>query len=152
MICLNLVQAGFGESAFIGIGGDPILGTTTRDAVQAFDADERTDAVVVVGEIGGAMEEDAAEYARDMRKPVVAFIAGGASPPGKKMGHAGAIVMGDKGTYASKRKAFEAAGVEVLDTPSGVGPAVRAALGAPDLSGSRTIDAVGEERDEMCAQ
>ena len=93
------------------------------------DADERTEAIVVVGEIGGTMEEDAAEYVRDMRKPVVAFIAGGASPPGKKMGHAGAIVMGGKGSWASKRKALEAAGVEVLDTPSGVGPAVRAALG-----------------------
>ena len=129
LVCLNLVQAGFGESAFIGIGGDPIIGTTTRDAVAALDADERTDAIVAVGEIGGAMEEEAAEYIRGIGKPVVAFIAGGASPPGKKMGHAGAIVMGDKGSYASKRRALEAAGVEVLDTPSGVGAAVRAALG-----------------------
>ena len=129
LICLNLVQAGFGESAFIGIGGDPVIGTTTRDAVEALDADERTEAVVVVGEIGGAMEEDAAEYVKGMSKPVVAYVAGGASPPGKKMGHAGAIVMGDKGTYASKRKALEAAGVEVLDTPSDVGRALRDALG-----------------------
>ena len=82
-----------------------------------------------VGEIGGAMEEDAAEYAQGMSKPVVAFIAGSASPAGKKMGHAGAIVMGDRGTYASKRTALEAAGVTVLDTPSWVGPALRAALG-----------------------
>ena len=134
LICLNLVQAGFGESAFIGIGGDPVLGTTTLDAVRSLDADERTEAVVVVGEIGGQMEEDAAEYVQDMRKPVVAFVAGGASPPGKKMGHAGAIVMGDKGTYASKRKALEAAGVEVLDTPSDVGRALRAALGDPSPS------------------
>ena len=129
LICLNLVQAGFGESAFIGIGGDPIVGTTTRDAVRSLDAHERTEAVVIVGEIGGTMEEDAAEYAQGMRKPVVAFVAGGASPPGKKMGHAGAIVMGDRGTYASKRKALEAAGVEVLDTPSDVGRALGAALG-----------------------
>ena len=129
LICLNLVQAGFGQSAFIGIGGDPIVGTTTRDALELLDADERTDAVVIIGEIGGTMEEDAAEHARAMSKPVVAFIAGAASPPGKKMGHAGAIVMGDKGTYASKRKALEAAGVAVLDTPSGVGPALRAKLG-----------------------
>jgi len=129
LICLNLVQAGFGESAFIGIGGDPIIGTTTRDAVEALDADDRTDALVVVGEIGGAMEEEAAEYIREMTKPVVAFIAGGASPPGRRMGHAGAIVMGDRGSHASKRRALEAAGVEVLDTPSGVGPAIRAALG-----------------------
>ncbi len=129
LICLNLVQAGFGQSSFIGIGGDPIVGTTTRDALEVLDADERTDAVVVIGEIGGTMEEDAAEYARSISKPVVAFIAGAAAPPGKKMGHAGAIVMGDKGTYASKRKALEAAGVDVLDTPSGVGRALRAKLG-----------------------
>jgi len=124
LICLNLVQAGFGESAFIGIGGDPVIGTTTRDALEALDADARTDAVVMVGEIGGAMEEDAAAYAATMSKPVAAFIAGRASPPGKKMGHAGAIVMGDRGTYASKRSALEAAGVNVLDTPSHVGAAV----------------------------
>ena len=129
LICLNLVQAGFGQSAFIGIGGDPIVGTTTRDALELLDADAGTDAFVIVGEIGGAMEEDAADYARTMSKPVVAFIAGRAAPPGKKMGHAGAIVMGDKGTYASKRAALEAAGALVLDTPSGVGPALRAALG-----------------------
>ena len=129
LICLNLVQAGFGQSAFIGIGGDPIVGTTTRDALDVLDADEHTDAVVVIGEIGGTMEEDAAEYAQGMAKPVVAFIAGAAAPPGKKMGHAGAIVMGDKGTYPSKRKAFEAAGVEVLDTPSGIGRALQARLG-----------------------
>ena len=129
LVCLNLVQAGFGQSAFIGIGGDPIVGSTTRDALGMLDADERTDAVVVVGEIGGTMEEDAAEFARGMSKPVVAFIAGAASPPGKKMGHAGAIVMGDKGTYASKRKALEAAGVAVLATPSEVGRALHAALG-----------------------
>ena len=129
LICLNLVQAGFGQSAFIGIGGDAIVGTTTRDALEQLDAHAGTDAVVIVGEIGGAMEEDAADYARAMSKPVVAFVAGAASPPGKKMGHAGAIVMGGKGTHASKRAALEAAGVAVLDTPSAVGPALRAALG-----------------------
>ena len=95
-----------------------------RDAREALDTDARTRAVVMVGEIGGAMEEDAAEYAAGMSKPVVAFIAGRASPPGKKMGHAGAIVMGDQGTYASKRDALEQAGVRVLDTPSDVGSAI----------------------------
>ena len=125
LICLNLVQAGFGESAFIGIGGDPIIGTSTRDALQCLDQDGRTEAVVLVGEIGGSMEEQAAEYAHSMQKPVLAFIAGASSPPGKKMGHAGAIVMGDKGTYTSKRQALERAGVEVLDTPSAVGVALR---------------------------
>ena len=129
LVCLNLAQAGLGQSAFIGIGGDPIIGTTTRDALQTLDADEGTDAVVVVGEIGGTMEEDAAEYAQGMAKPVVAFIAGAASPPGKKMGHAGAIVTGARGTYASKRSTLEAAGVEVLDTPSEVGRALQATLG-----------------------
>ncbi len=125
LMCLNIVQAGFGQSAFSGIGGDPIIGTTTRDALEALDADDRTEAVVMVGEIGGSMEEHAAEYAATMKKPVVAaFIAGGSSPPGKKMGHAGAIVMGDKGTYKSKKTALEAAGVEVLATPSAIGPAL----------------------------
>ena len=128
LVCLDLVRAGLGQSAFIGIGGDPIVGTTTRDALRTLDADERSDAVVVIGEIGGTMEEDAADYARGMSKPVVAFIAGRAAPLGKKMGHAGAIVTGGKGTHASKRAALEAAGVEVLDTPSGVARALRARL------------------------
>jgi succinyl-CoA synthetase alpha subunit len=128
LFCLNIVQAGYGESAFLGIGGDPIIGTTTREALVALDRFPGTDAVVVVGEIGGSMEEEAAEYARTMTKPVVAFIAGGASPAGKKMGHAGAIVTGGKGSYASKRSALEAARVTVIDTPSDVGPALKARL------------------------
>ena len=128
LLCLNLVRAGFGQSAFIGIGGDPVSGTTMREALERLDADERTDAVVLVGEIGGAKEEEAAAYAAGMAKPVVAFIAGRASPPGKKMGHAGAIVMGDQGTHASKKATLEAAGVVVLDMPSEVGPALSDAL------------------------
>jgi succinyl-CoA synthetase alpha subunit len=130
LFCLNVVQAGYGESAFLGIGGDPVIGTTTREALAALDAFPGTEAIVMVGEIGGTMEEEAAEYAKTMTKPVVAFIAGGAAPEGKKMGHAGAIVMGEKGSYASKRKALEAAGVAVLDTPSDVGPALNARLGS----------------------
>jgi succinyl-CoA synthetase alpha subunit len=129
LICLNLVRAGYGQSAFIGIGGDPMLGTTTRDALEALDGDERTRAIVMVGEIGGTLEEDAADYAVTMKKPIVAFIAGAASPPGKRMGHAGAIVIGDRGSYASKRKALEKAGVVVLDTPTGVGAALAAKIG-----------------------
>ena len=117
LICLNLTRAGIGQSAFIGIGGDPMLGTTTRDALAALDKDGRTEAVVLVGEIGGAMEESAAEYAAAMAKPVVAFIAGRASPPGKKMGHAGAIVTGAAGSYAGKRQALHRAGVVVAETP-----------------------------------
>jgi succinyl-CoA synthetase alpha subunit len=125
LVCLNLVQAGLGISAFIGIGGDPVIGTTTRDALMVLDADERTGAVALVGEIGGSMEEEAADYARTMKKPIAAFIAGGAAPAGKRMGHAGAIVMGDKGTYAGKKAALEAAGVTVCPTPSGIAEALR---------------------------
>lgn len=127
LMCQNIVSAGYGISAFLGIGGDPIIGTTTRDAIEALDAFEGTEAIVMVGEIGGAMEEEAAEYVATMDKPVVAFIAGGAAPPGKKMGHAGAIVIGDRGTHASKKTALEKAGGNVLDTPSHVGDALREA-------------------------
>jgi succinyl-CoA synthetase alpha subunit len=128
LVALNLTRAGIGQSAFIGIGGDPMIGTTTRDALEALDADPRTTGVVLVGEIGGAMEEKAAEYATGMAKPVVAFIAGRASPPGKKMGHAGAIVTGNAGSYASKRKALEEAGVVVVDTPRQIPEALKARL------------------------
>jgi len=124
LVCLELTQSGLGQSAFIGIGGDPMLGTTTHDALVALDHDPQTEAVVIVGEIGGTMEEDAADYARTMRKPVAAFIAGAASPPGKKMGHAGAIVTGNRGGYASKRRALEAAGVIVADTPAQIAHAL----------------------------
>ena len=131
LICLQLTRAGIGQSAFIGIGGDPMLGTTTRDALEALEEDRGTDAVVIVGEIGGVMEEAAAAYAKRMKKPAVAFIAGAAAPPNKKMGHAGAIVTGDAGSYAGKRKALEAGGVVVVDTPAQIGAAVAAQLKAP---------------------
>ncbi|MCH7832252.1 MAG: succinyl-CoA synthetase subunit alpha, partial [Proteobacteria bacterium] len=130
LMCQNVVSAGFGLSAFIGIGGDPIIGTTTGDALEALDDFEGTEAVVIVGEIGGAMEEEAAEYAATMSKPVIAFIAGGAAPAGRKMGHAGAIVIGDRGTYQSKKKALEEAGATVLSTPSDVGEALKEGLAA----------------------
>jgi len=129
LMCQNIVSAGFGQTAFVGIGGDPVIGTTSRDALVALDRFPGTRAVVMVGEIGGTMEEEAADYARTMDKPVIAFIAGGASPTGKKMGHAGAIVIGDKGTYASKKTALEAAGVNVLSTPVDVGDALKEAFG-----------------------
>ena len=95
-----------------------MIGTTTRDALECLDQDDRTDAIAMVGEIGGKMEEAAAEYAKGMKKPVVAFIAGAASPPGKKMGHAGAIVMGATGSYEGKKAALEAGGISVTPTPS----------------------------------
>jgi len=118
LVCLNLAQQGLGQSAFYGVGGDPMIGTTTREALEFLDADSRTRGVVICGEIGGAAEEEAADYALAMTKPVAAFVAGRASPPGKKMGHAGAIVSGGKGDYESKRRALEAAGVAVADLPS----------------------------------
>ncbi len=118
LVALNLTQEGEGQSVFYGVGGDPMIGTTSREALEMLDADPRTEAVVLCGEIGGSAEEEAAEYARTMDKPVVAFIAGRASPPGRKMGHAGAIVSGGSGGYDAKRRALEAAGVEVADLPS----------------------------------
>ncbi|MFF5992387.1 succinate--CoA ligase subunit alpha [Prauserella flavalba] len=127
LVALNLVSAGYGQSAFIGIGGDPILGTTTLDAVRELDEDERTEAVVLVGEIGGSMEEDAAEYIATMRKPVVAFIAGRSAPPDRRMGHAGAIVSAGKGSGTSKVDALTSAGATVVDLPSGIGDALLAA-------------------------
>jgi succinyl-CoA synthetase alpha subunit len=130
LACLEILRAGLGISAFIGIGGDPILGTTTRDALTLLDRDPRTAAVALIGEIGGTMEEEAAEYAAGMAKPVAAFIAGAAAPPGRKMGHAGAIVSGRRGSYAAKREALEAAGVEVLATPTAIGQALRQRLPA----------------------
>ena len=134
LVCLNLTRAGLGQSAFIGIGGDPMVGTSMRDALEALDRDPGTDAAVIVGEIGGSMEEAAADYAKGMRKPVVAFIAGRAAPPGKKMGHAGAIVTGNRGSYASKRNALESAGVAVADAPSEIPQAVARRLATAGLA------------------
>ena len=114
-----------------------MLGTTTREALEALDRDAKTEAVVIVGEIGGTMEEEAAEYAKTMRKPAAAFIAGAASPPGKKMGHAGAIVTGNRGSYASKRKALEAAGVLVADTPAQIGHLISTKCRIPVTASTR---------------
>jgi len=120
LINLNLVSAGFGQSAFLGLGGDPIVGTTFRDALEWFESDPGTDAIVLLGEVGGSMEEAAAEFIPSMTKPVVAFIAGQNAPEGKKMGHAGAMVSGGKGTAASKMQALAAAGAHVATVPSDV--------------------------------
>lgn len=141
LMALNLVTAGYGQSAFIGIGGDPILGTTTTDAVRALDEDPRTDAIVVVGEIGGAMEEDAAEYITGMAKPVVAFIAGRSAPPDRRMGHAGAIVTGDRGSGRSKVDALTAAGAVVIDVPSRVADALRELGVVPDDHAAQPVPA-----------
>ncbi|TWP34986.1 succinate--CoA ligase subunit alpha [Leekyejoonella antrihumi] len=121
LVCLNLVADGYGQSAFIGIGGDPILGTTTLDALRTLDQDPQTEAVVLVGEIGGVMEEEAADYVAEMSKPVVAFIAGRSAPPNTRMGHAGAIITGTRGSGESKASALTAAGAHVVDLPSQIG-------------------------------
>jgi succinyl-CoA synthetase alpha subunit len=129
LICLDMVRAGLGQSAFIGLGGDPIVGTTTAEALRIFDEDRTTSAVVIVGELGGTMEEEAAEYASGSgmaaRKPIVAFIAGRTAPPGRRMGHAGAIVTGSRGSGESKVNALRDAGVRVLETPSDVGNSLK---------------------------
>lgn len=124
-----LGDAGLGCSTTVGIGGDPVIGTTFADVLPLFEADEGTDAVVVIGEIGGADEEAAAEYiAQHMKKPVVAFISGRSAPVGKRMGHAGAIIMGNVGTPESKLAAFAAAKVPVADTMPQIIELVRQAL------------------------
>jgi len=111
--------ADFGFSTCVGIGGDPIIGTTHIDALAAFEADPGTDAIVMIGEIGGDAEERAAAYIREhVSKPVVGYVAGFTAPEGKTMGHAGAIVSGSSGTAAAKKEALEAAGVRVGRTPS----------------------------------
>jgi len=125
----QLTALGLGQSTAIGIGGDPIIGTTHTDALKLFQADDETDAIVMIGEIGGTAEEDAAGYARDnVKKPIVAFIAGQTAPPGRRMGHAGAIISGGKGTAAEKMKALESAGIRVVKSPADIGRAVQESL------------------------
>lgn len=116
LACANLVRAGFGIAAFIDIGGDPIVGTTTSDALRILGQDERTKAIALIGEIGGTMEEDAADHARTMTKPIAALIAGSALPPDRKPGHAGAIALDHRGSFDAKKQALEQAGVAVLPT------------------------------------
>jgi len=128
-VVYHLTNAGIGQSTCIGIGGDPIIGTRFLDVLEMFERDRQTEAVVLIGEIGGSDEEVAAEYIqRQMTKPVVAFIAGRTAPPGKRMGHAGAIIAGGSGTAAEKIAAFRAAGVEVADTPREVAALIQSEL------------------------
>jgi succinyl-CoA synthetase alpha subunit len=122
-------QLGLGQTSCVGLGGDPIVGTSFVDLLRWFEADSDTESVLMIGEIGGTAEEEAAAFIRQhVRKPVAAFIAGRTAPPGRRMGHAGAIVSGGKGTAAEKIAALQAAGIEVADSPADMGAAVQRAI------------------------
>lgn len=127
-IVFNLSNAGIGQSTVVGLGGDRVVGLSFTDVLELFEADPNTAAVVLVGEIGGNAEEVAAQYIKGMTKPVVAFLAGKSAPPGKRMGHAGAIIERGKGTFASKVEALAAAGAKVADLPWEVPQLIKDAL------------------------
>ena len=134
----QLTLRGIGQSTAIGIGGDPIIGTNFVDAVRLFHEDPETEAIVLIGEIGGNAEENAAEFiAKNVKKPVVAFIAGQTAPPGRRMGHAGAIISGGHGTAAEKIRALEAAGIRVAKSPADIGETVAQAMGQETAIGNK---------------
>ena len=126
----QLTQRGIGQSTAIGIGGDPIVGTTHLDALKLLNEDPETEAIILIGEIGGTAEETAAEYVKaHVKKPVVGFIAGQTAPPGRRMGHAGAIISGGQGTAAEKMQALTAAGIHVVESPAAIGETMAQVLG-----------------------
>ncbi|MQA00761.1 MAG: succinate--CoA ligase subunit alpha [Dehalococcoidia bacterium] len=124
----QLTRLGVGQSSSVGVGGDPIIGTTQREALELFEADPETAAVVLIGEIGGTAEQEAADYIKGMSKPVVAFIAGATAPPGRRMGHAGAIIAGKAGTAQAKQSALMDAGATVVQSPSKIGETMQQVL------------------------
>jgi succinyl-CoA synthetase alpha subunit len=125
----QLTALGIGQTTCIGIGGDPIIGTNHTDALALYNEDPATEAIVMIGEIGGSAEEEASEYVKaHVKKPVVGFIAGQTAPPGRRMGHAGAIIAGGKGTAAEKMKAMETAGIRVVKSPADIGTATAEVL------------------------
>ncbi|HPD61569.1 MAG TPA: succinate--CoA ligase subunit alpha, partial [Thermodesulfobacteriota bacterium] len=125
----QLTNLGIGQSTAIGIGGDPIVGSTFVDLLELFEKDAQTEAIVLIGEIGGSAEEEAAEFIQEnVTKPVVAFVAGRTAPPGRRMGHAGAIIAGGKGTFKEKVKALEKAGVVVEENPAEIGETIKTIL------------------------
>ncbi|MCA8969683.1 MAG: succinate--CoA ligase subunit alpha, partial [Planctomycetes bacterium] len=126
----QLSELGLGQSTCIGMGGDPIHGLGHKECIALFNEDPATEGIVMIGEIGGSDEEEAAAYVKEhVQKPVVGFIAGQTAPPGKRMGHAGAIIAGGKGTAAEKIRAMEAAGIHVAKNPSAIGSTMREVLG-----------------------
>ena len=124
----QLTRLGIGQSSSVGVGGDPIIGTSQREALELFEADAETAAVVLIGEIGGTAEQEAAEYISGMSKPVVAFIAGATAPPGRRMGHAGAIIAGAAGTAQAKQTALLDGGATVVASPSEIGSTMQGVL------------------------
>jgi succinyl-CoA synthetase alpha subunit len=126
----QITQLGMGQSTAVGIGGDPIIGSNFIDILKLFNQDPDTEAIVMIGEIGGSMEEEAARYIKkNLTKPVISFISGQTAPPGRRMGHAGAIISGGKGTAAEKMQTLRENGVHVVETPSEIGSMVKKALG-----------------------
>ena len=130
----QLTRLGIGQSSSVGVGGDPIIGTSQQEALALFEQDTETAAVVLIGEIGGTAEQEAAEYIKEMSKPVVSFIAGATAPPGRRMGHAGAIIAGKAGTATAKQTALRNAGATVVESPSRIGETMLEVLQSEGLT------------------